>query len=186
MKQTLRQDLLQKRQNMAGKDVANTEITKRVLRHITDTSKSVAAYYPFKGEVDILPSLNHLHINGHQTALPVITAKASPLSFKTWKLGDALTESFFKIPQPTQNANDILPDIILIPLVGFDRSGNRLGYGGGFYDRTLETLRATKPVIAIGIAFSIQEVDKLAPCEHDEPLDYIITEREIITCASSS
>jgi 5-formyltetrahydrofolate cyclo-ligase len=117
---------------------------------------------------------------GAQLALPVVEPRDKTLSFAEWRQGEQLAAGPFGILQPRPSALDVEPDIILVPLVGFDRSGHRIGYGVGYYDRALKSLRAKRPVIAVGIAFAIQEIDAIVAGEHDERLDLVLTEREVI------
>ena len=111
--------------------------------------------------------------------MPVIVAKDAPLRFRLWTPGCATVRGTFGAPIP--EAGDwMTPGILIVPLVAFDRRGGRLGYGGGFYDRTLQALRAAGPVLAIGFAFAAQEVDDLPLEATDQPLDLIVTERGVI------
>jgi 5-formyltetrahydrofolate cyclo-ligase len=88
----------------------------------------------------------------------------------------------WNIPVPPETSPELLPDVLLVPMLAFDRNGYRLGYGGGFYDRTLVKLRAIKPVVAIGVAYSAQEVPEVPRAPFDQPLDWIMTERETLKC----
>lgn len=139
----------------------------------------VAGYSPVRSECDPIPLMRSLAGNGAQLALPVIE-KDKTLSFAEWRQGEQLTAGPFGILQPRPSALDVEPDIILVPLVGFDRSGHRIGYGVGYYDRTLQALRARKPVVAVGIAFAIQEIDTVVADANDQRLDLVLTEREMI------
>ena len=96
--------------------------------------------------------------------------------FRLWKQGDALIEESFGTRAPAATATEVQPDILIVPLLSFDRAGYRLGYGGGFYDRTLEMLRKIKPVLAVGVAYSGQQVDAVLRGPYDQPLDWILTE----------
>jgi 5-formyltetrahydrofolate cyclo-ligase len=140
----------------------------------------VAGYSPIRSECDPTPLLRGLAAKGAQLALPVVEGKDKPLSFSEWRQGEQLTAGPFGILQPRPEALPLDPDIILAPLVAFDRACRRIGYGAGYYDRTLADLRRRKPVIAVGIAFAAQEVDKIVFGDHDERLDLVLTERELI------
>ncbi|MCW0180294.1 MAG: 5-formyltetrahydrofolate cyclo-ligase [Zavarzinia sp.] len=141
---------------------------------------TVAGYVAHGSEIDPLPALRELSARGFGLCLPVVVAPGRPLEFRGWAEGLALEAGEFDIPVPAAGA-EILPDVVLVPLVGFDRSGGRLGQGGGYYDRTLPRLRAAKPhFIAIGLAFSVQEVASVPRAANDAALDWIVTERETI------
>lgn len=133
----------------------------------------VAAYVAMRDEVDPLPGLV-----GHtgMLALPVVVGPARPLVFRRWSPTDALEAGAFGTRHPVATGAEIRPDLVLVPLAGFDRHGQRLGYGGGFYDRTLAQLRAEAPVMAVGIAFDVQEVGVIPAEVTDEPLDAVICE----------
>jgi 5-formyltetrahydrofolate cyclo-ligase len=113
-------------------------------------------------------------------ALPVVTARGLPLGFRRWRPGDVLVSGAFGLLVPGPSAEPVMPQLVLVPLLAFDRQGGRLGYGAGFYDRTLAVLRAAGPVIAIGVAYADQEVPAVPVEPHDQPLDWIATEREIL------
>lgn len=120
--------------------------------------------------------------NGWITALPVVIAKGEPLQFRSWQAGEPLIEGNFGIETPPETAVNVFPDVLLVPMLAFDRQGYRLGYGGGFYDRTIAKLRKLKPVTAIGVAYAAQEMLDLPSGEHDEPLDWILTEKGQMKC----
>ena len=136
----------------------------------------MAGYWPTNEEADIRPLMTALHQRGHRLALPRVIARGAPLRFLRWHPGDRLEAGFGGIPEPAAGAEEIHPEVLLVPLLGFDGTGLRLGYGGGFYDRTLAALRRAGGVEAIGIAFSDQEVDSLPAGDHDERLDWVVTE----------
>ena len=140
------------------------------------TSGTVSGFHPFHSEIDARPLMTKLGDAGYITALPVITAKDRPLKFRAWKPGDPLIDGVWNIPVPPETAEDLIPDIILVPLLGFDNEGYRIGYGGGFYDRTLEQLGKTKKIIAVGLAYSTQHVAYIPREAHDIALDWILTE----------
>ena len=120
---------------------------------------------------------------GAQLALPVIDARGKPLIMRAWKIGDELKPGQWGIRQPLPQAPQVDPDILLVPLAAFDRAGHRIGYGAGYYDMTIRALRATKKVVAIGLAFAAQEIPRVPATERDERLDFIMTERETIAFA---
>jgi 5-formyltetrahydrofolate cyclo-ligase len=145
----------------------------------------VAGYSPIRGECDPVPLMRSLAAKGAQLALPVVTARERPLTFSEWRQGAQLVVGPFGILQPGPQAMDVEPDIILVPLVAFDRACRRIGYGAGFYDRTLADLRKRRVVVAVGIAFAVQEVEAIPAGEHDERLDCVLTEREVIDFRST-
>jgi len=136
----------------------------------------VSFYWPMGDEADPRLLANTLAARGHTLALPVVAVKKSPLHFRTWREGDALIVHPFGMHEPPESAARVTPDVLLIPLLAFDAQGTRLGYGGGFYDRTLASL-ATKR--AIGIAYAGQEVAQLPCHDHDHPLDSVVTENGV-------
>ncbi|MDP4823335.1 MAG: 5-formyltetrahydrofolate cyclo-ligase, partial [Aestuariivirgaceae bacterium] len=142
----------------------------------------VSAFYPFRSEISTLPLLEWLAAEGWRTALPIVLGPGVPLQFRAWAPGDEMGKGEWDIPIPLDTAPEVLPDVLFVPLLSFDRAGYRLGYGGGFYDRTLAKLRAIKPVTAIGTAYAGQEVDFVPRGEYDAPLDWILTEEGPIQC----
>lgn len=144
--------------------------------------QAVAAYPPMRGEIDPLPALA---AHDGPVALPVVLAPATPLVFRRWAPGEALEAGPFGTRHPPATAPRIVPRLLLIPLAGFDAAGNRLGYGGGFYDRTLAGLRARGPVTAIGIAFAAQQTAPIPAEPTDEPLDAVVTEAGLTVFAAA-
>lgn len=135
-----------------------------------------AGYWPIGEEADVRPILTALYQRGHRVGLPRVMRSGVPLQFLNWRPGDHLEKGTAGVPEPAADREEITPDVVLVPLLGFDGAGHRLGYGGGFYDRTLAALREKGKVEAIGIGFSEQEVDSLPAGDHDERLDWIVTE----------
>ena len=142
-------------------------------------SEIVAGYWPLGDEMDVRPLLEWMDSRGMMTALPVIDGKEKPLLFRQWRSNDPLETALFGTYQPLEKAPLVLPTVFLVPLVAFDRTGNRLGYGGGFYDRTLAQARRDRPVLAIGVAYSSQESPGLTVSDHDQRLDWIVTEQRM-------
>lgn len=141
---------------------------------------AVSGFYPYQAEINVLPLLARLVSEGWQTALPVVMAKGEPLTFRAWAPGEATGRGIWDIHIPLETAAELKPDVLLVPMLAFDRRGYRLGYGGGFYDRTLAELRKLKPVVAIGVAYAAQEIEEVPVAEYDEPLDWVLTERGVI------
>lgn len=136
----------------------------------------VAGYWPIGEEMNTKPLLQALHDSGHPVCLPVVTAQTAPLIFRQWQPYMRLQEGQFGIPVPPSSARQLIPDVVLVPTLAFDRTGHRLGTGGGFYDRTLEHLRAEKAILAIGITYSTQQAVEIPALPHDQKLDMVATE----------
>lgn len=149
---------------------------------LTADCNIISAFYPYQSEIDTRPLLGKLAGEGWTTALPVVTKIGQPLFFRRWFPGEPTVPGKWDIPRPPDDAPVVEPNVLLVPLLAFDRKGYRLGYGGGFYDRTLEGLRAKKRVIAIGVAYAAQEVAAVPVDEHDQLLNFVMTEKELITC----
>ncbi len=144
----------------------------------------VSAYWPFRSEIDPRPLMARFARAGWRLALPVTPTKVDrPLSFHLWTPGAETSAHPFGMTEPHPDAEAARPDVMLVPLLAFDRRGHRLGYGAGHYDRTLRALRATGPVRTVGLAFAGQEADPLPTHAGDEALDAILTERGLIEFA---
>ncbi|MFT5511153.1 MAG: 5-formyltetrahydrofolate cyclo-ligase [Hyphomicrobiaceae bacterium] len=135
----------------------------------------VSSYLVIGSELDPAPLTDRLKELGATTALPVMTAKAAPLEFRTWMPGGPLVSREWGIREPGPDCAVVEPDILLVPLLLVGRTGHRLGYGGGFYDRTLERLRSRKSIVAIGFSYLFQKVDAVPQEAYDQPLDYLLT-----------
>jgi 5-formyltetrahydrofolate cyclo-ligase len=144
--------------------------------------KVVSAFFPYKSEIDTRPLLGRPAGEGWTTCLPIVIALGAPLVFRRWLPGEPTVPGVWDIPRPPDLAQLIEPDVLLVPMMAFDSKGYRLGYGGGFYDRTLEQLRAKKPIVAIGVAYAAQEVDSVPHDRHDQALDYVLTEKGFHKC----
>jgi 5-formyltetrahydrofolate cyclo-ligase len=142
-------------------------------------AKIVSAYWSIDDEAPTFALLDRFAAQG--VALPVMQGRGAPLCFRLWKKGEPLGEAKWGIKEPLPGP-EVFPDLLFVPLLGFDRAGNRLGYGAGFYDRTLTRLRAMQPVAAVGVAYAIQEVPALPSEAYDQKLDYVLTDREWIVC----
>ena len=145
-------------------------------------NRIISAFHSFGTEISTFELFDKLVAEGWITALPVVVAKNTPLLFRQWAPGDALVLGRWDIQIPPETAPEVQPDVLLVPMLAFDRKGYRMGYGGGFYDRTLATLRALKKVTAIGVAYAGQEIDMVPHDDHDQSLDWIMTERETFKC----
>ncbi|MGB7241894.1 MAG: 5-formyltetrahydrofolate cyclo-ligase [Sulfitobacter sp.] len=139
----------------------------------------ISGYLPIRTEIDPVPAMAEASAHG-TVGVPVIVAAGHPLRFAKWEPDVALKDGPFGAQIPLEEVF-FEPEILIVPLVAFDRNGGRLGYGGGFYDRTLEVLRSRRATLAIGYAFSAQEAEELPLEQTDQPLDMIVTERGVIT-----
>jgi 5-formyltetrahydrofolate cyclo-ligase len=144
----------------------------------------VSAFAAMPDELNVWPLLRRLHGAGVPLALPVVEGKGKPLVFRAWAPGDAMDKGVWDIPQPKPGRPLVEPDILLVPLLAFDGGGRRLGYGGGFYDRTLAGLRARKSIAAIGLAYDEQRVDEVPHLDYDEMLDWVLTPSGPARCSS--
>ncbi len=140
----------------------------------------VSVFYPLRDEPDTLLLLSALAEKGFMTALPVVVGRRSALIFRLWRPGEPTRAGAMSIREPVEEAPVVEPDLLFVPLACFDRRGHRIGYGAGYYDRTLANLRAMKSVRAIGVGYGVCEV-AAAPYEtHDQTLDAVVTEQETI------
>jgi 5-formyltetrahydrofolate cyclo-ligase len=140
----------------------------------------VSGFSPLKSEITPLPLLRRLADAGANLALPVVIGRGQPLVMRAWSFGAPLVSGVWGIREPPGDAPELLPDILIVPLLAFDRRGHRIGYGAGYYDMTIARLRAMKPVTAIGIAFAKQEIAAVPATPSDARLDLVLTERETI------
>jgi 5-formyltetrahydrofolate cyclo-ligase len=181
-KAALRREATARRDSLpadAREAAANTIAARKFpLRIISGTI--VSGFMPLKSEIDPLPLMRKLVEAGAKLALPVVAGRGKPLIMRAWRWGDPLAAGVFGLREPKPEAAEVEPDILLVPLLAFDRAGHRVGYGAGYYDRTIARLRARKTVTAIGVAFSVQEVPAIPKTPRDERLDLVLTEREII------
>lgn len=139
----------------------------------------IAGYRPIRTEIDPTPLMEALHQAGHTLCVPVIQAAGLPLRFAVWEPGEAMTEGPFGAEVPDE-LRWVEPELLIAPLVAFDLRCWRLGYGGGFYDRSLEELRAKRTTRAVGYAYAAQEVGEIPREPTDQPLDAIVTEHGLI------
>ncbi len=144
--------------------------------HRLPPGTAVSAYWPMGSELDPRPLLHRLDADGQICLLPVVVGRGQPLLFRRWRPGSRLLEAGFKVMTPGPEAAEGVPSLVLCPLLAFDRRGYRLGYGGGYYDRTLRRLRRAGTVTAIGIGFAAQEVPEVPTDATDQRLDGILTE----------
>lgn len=140
----------------------------------------IGGYWPTKSEVDVRLFLSYFLNHGHVWALPVVQAPDKSVVFRQWRPGNLLVSGAYNILTPDETAPLVIPTILLVPMMGFDPQGYRLGQGGGYFDRTIADLRAHHSIRVIGIAFDCQEVESIPRQDHDERMDYIITPTRIM------
>jgi 5-formyltetrahydrofolate cyclo-ligase len=159
----------------AQRDTWSAQIADHLLEQILASgAKIVSAYWPIRGEPELRPLLRALAEHGVRTALPVAIALRQPLVFREWKSGDRLERGLWKIPFPADGAV-VIPDVVISPVVGFDPANYRLGYGGGFFDRTLAIL-PERPLV-LGVGYSMAAIPTIHPQPHDIAMSRIVTER---------
>lgn len=179
-KRKLREQMLARRRGIPH--AAMVQASKSIARHFADHpilafAPSFAGYMAIQGEIDVLPVFDMMSRYNKLTALPCIT-ETGILQFRRWAPGDALVRHpKLGVQEPPANVESLIPAVVLVPLLAFDPDGNRLGYGAGYYDRTIEATRGfPNPPLYIGVAHTAQEVDRLPAEPHDAKLDGILTE----------
>jgi 5-formyltetrahydrofolate cyclo-ligase len=140
----------------------------------------VSGFMPLKSEINPLSLMQKLSEQGARLALPAIAGRGKPLITRAWEFGAPLDRGQWGIREPKPDAAEVEPDVLLVPLLAFDRAGHRIGYGAGYYDMTIARLRSLKKVTAVGIAFAAQEVPNVPTTPRDARLDLVLTEREVI------
>jgi 5-formyltetrahydrofolate cyclo-ligase len=140
----------------------------------------VSGFMPLKSEINPLALMRKVAEAGAQLALPEVAGRGKPLIMRAYAFGAELAIGQWGIRQPKPGAPEVAPDVLIVPLLAFDRAGHRLGYGAGYYDMTINALRASKPIVVIGIAFAAQEIDVVPTTLRDARLDLVLTEREVI------
>jgi 5-formyltetrahydrofolate cyclo-ligase len=179
LKSKLRNKILKIRENNYKNNIKiNFNQIIKLLKKEKITRKTVGGYYPVNFEVDDLELLKRFEKNKFKISLPVIK-KNFQMDFYSWSFSDLLRINKYGIPEP-EPKNMIYPDILLIPLVAFDKNLNRLGYGGGYYDRLIAKISKKKKIIKIGLALSIQKIDNVPINLYDQKLDYIVTNKYIV------
>ncbi|MGJ5073584.1 5-formyltetrahydrofolate cyclo-ligase [Bradyrhizobium sp. SZCCHNS3002] len=186
-KQQLRAAALAARDALSdeARSAAAEAIAVRGLPFALEPGQVVSGYAPIRNELDPVPLMRVLAAKGARLALPVILARGHSLSFRAWSPGDRLTLGSLGIPEPSPVAAELVPDVMLVPLAAFDRTGHRIGYGGGYYDYTFSHLRKTHHLIGVGLGFAVQETEAIPALAHDAALDYVLTERETLDFRSN-
>jgi 5-formyltetrahydrofolate cyclo-ligase len=181
-KTELRRDALARRDAMLPdvRQAAAEAIAAREFPLAIASGVIVSGFMPLKSEISPLPLMRKLAEEGARLALPAIADRGKALIMRAWEFGAPLDRGQWGIREPTPAAAEVEPDILLVPLLAFDRAGHRIGYGAGYYDLTITQLRARKAVVAVGLAFAIQEVAAVPATPRDARLDLVLTEREVI------
>jgi 5-formyltetrahydrofolate cyclo-ligase len=182
VKQTLRQQMRERRAELA--ELATTKTAQALTQNFLagplaawhHPNPIIAGFWPHGSEIDTRPLLLHLESEGFRLALPVVMPETRELAFRQWQFGRTLAKDAGGILAPSPESPLMIPDIVIVPCLAFDKAGNRLGYGGGYYDATLAGLRARKTILAALVAYAGQEVAEVPVGEHDQKVDWIVTE----------
>ena len=181
-KTTLRKEMARRRRQAI--ESAPEDLADRLLASFTGVplppATVASGYLPIRSELDPRSLMAHLAGAGWRLTLPVVVSANSPLLFRAYSFGDSLVRGRFDTEVPADDRPELRPQLLLVPLLAFDRGGYRLGYGGGFYDRTLYELHRLHHVQAVGVAFAAQEIEQVPRDAMDHCLDWIVTEREAI------
>jgi 5-formyltetrahydrofolate cyclo-ligase len=153
-----------------------------IARHLPPPPQTVSGFLPIGDEIDPRPLMTALQAAGYAIALPVVQGRGKALTFRSYTPGDQLDVVQWGLQEPMSVAPTVDPDILLVPLLAFDNSGNRLGYGAGHYDRSIAGLKARKVIVTIGVAFDQQRIDAVPHFEYDEPLDWVLTPSGLRRC----
>ena len=182
LKSVIRKDALLRRDALPAAERAKAAeiIATRPFPVAMNAGMIVSGFMPLKTEINPLPLMRSLAAQGARLALPAIDGRGKPLIMRAFAFGDELASGQWGIREPKADTPDVAPDVLLVPLLAFDRTGHRIGYGAGYYDMTIARLRAMKPVVAVGIAFAAQEIGEVPVTPRDARLDLVLTEREII------
>jgi len=187
-KTILRADALARRDALpaAVRKAAAETIAERAFPVPVRAGAIVSGFFPMKTEINPMPLMRKLSERAAQLALPAIAGRGKPLIMRAWSFGAPVKAGQWGIREPTPEAAEVAPDILIVPLACFDRAGHRIGYGAGYYDMTIHALRAKKSVTTIGIAFAAQEIPCVPATERDERLDLVLTEQEMIDFRGST
>ena len=151
-----------------------------IILHNKKNMKTVGLYYPMLDEISPLSFISYFNLKHFELTLPFVRVNSRSMLFKSWNIKENLIKGSLGNLEPHSNKANFLPELLIVPMLIFDKNLNRLGYGGGYYDRLIERLSKKKNIIKIGLAFSIQEIDKVPINMYDQKLDYIVTNKHII------
>ena len=176
-KSEIRKKILKIRKQKSSKSLnINFEYLLKILKKNKNIGKDIGGYYPYNYEVDAIEVLTNLEKQNYQISLPKIK-KNSQMDFFCWSSQDPLQINKFGIPEPT-SGKMVVPNILLVPLVAFDKNNNRIGYGGGFYDRYIKKIKKIKRIITIGLAYSFQRINQIPADKYDVKLDFIVINKK--------
>jgi len=176
-KSEIRKKILKIRKQNSFKNLKiNLSLLLNILKKAKISKKVVGGYYPYNYEVNVIKILEVLEKKKYQISLPKVKTN-SQMDFFCWSIKDPLSINKFGIPEPTSEQM-VIPSILLVPLVAFDKNLNRIGYGGGFYDRYIRKIKKNKKAITIGLAYSFQKIKEVPTNHNDMKLDFIVTEKE--------
>ena len=176
-KSEIRKKILKIRKQKSSKSLnINFEYLSKFLKKNENIGKVIGGYYPYNYEIDAIEILINLEKQNYQISLPKIK-KNSQMDFFYWSSQDPLQINKYGIPEPTSDKM-VAPNILLVPLVAFDKNYNRIGYGGGFYDRYIKRIKKIKKIITIGLAYSFQRIDQIPADKYDVKLDFIVTNKK--------
>src|SRR5690242_18499246 len=181
-KAELRREAIARRDALpaAERAAAAAAIAARPLPVAVPPGAVVSGFSPLKSEINPVPLMRVFADAGARLALPVVAGRGKPLVMRSWNFGEPLVAGVWGIREPPASAPEVFPDILIVPMLAFDRTGHRIGYGAGYYDMTIARLRGMKPVIALGIAYAAQEIAQIPTTPRDAALDLVLTERETI------
>ena len=182
MKATLRREALARRDALSAevRAAAAQVISAQPFPVAVLPGAVVSGFMPMKSEINPIPLMRRLASAGAALALPAVAGKGKPLVMRAYTFGESLASGVWGIREPSSEAPQVFPDILLVPLLAFDHRGHRIGYGAGYYDMTIAGLRARKTVLAVGIAFAAQEIAQVPTTPRDARLDIVLTENEVI------
>src|SRR5947209_12126492 len=187
LKSVIRKDALMRRDALPAAERAKAAetIAARAFPLAITPGTIVSGFMSLKTEINPLPLMRKLAEQGVQLALPAIDGRGKPLIMRAFTFGDALASGQWRIREPKADAPEVAPDILLVPLLAFHRTGHRIGYGAGYYDMTIAKARSVKPALAVGIAFAAQEIEQVPVTPRDARLDLVLTERDVIDLRGS-
>jgi 5-formyltetrahydrofolate cyclo-ligase len=181
-KATLRREALARREALPVEQraAAAQAIAARPFPVAVPPGAVISGFMPMKSEINPLPLMRKLAAEGARLALPAVAGRGRPLIMRAYSWGEPLATGVWGTREPNSDAAEVAPDILIVPLLAFDRGGHRIGYGAGYFDLTITVLRAKKTVAAVGIAFAVQEIATVPATPRDARLDLVLTEREVI------
>jgi 5-formyltetrahydrofolate cyclo-ligase len=181
-KTQIRRDAVARRDALPAVEraAAAATIAARPLPVAVPSGAIVSGFSPLKSEINPVPLMRAFAAAGARLALPVVAGRGKPLIMRAWNFGEPLASGVWGIREPPESAPEVFPDILIVPMLAFDRTGHRIGYGAGYYDMTIARLRGMKPVFALGIAYAAQEIAEIPTTPRDAALDLVLTEREMI------